>query len=179
MGVLNELLVLVDPVSVSLTLPFFFFAPHCRRLTCLPAPLSATTLRSLIMAPTLSRNRSASHHLFSFFSSSIPWLLTSHLSILQVLSDLLEWKCLQSRLGFYSKAKTFMGMRLAVPSWSDCFVAVSKDRFFFFKSVDEVPIFFRPPPPPSIPFLPFFSLFIGADVFYFFFKVGKTPRLCL
>lgn len=54
------------------------------------------------------------------------------------LSELIEYKAQQGKLQFYSKAKTFLGFRLAVPSWTDCYVAVTQDKFYFYKAVDEL-----------------------------------------
>jgi len=53
-------------------------------------------------------------------------------------SEILEWNALQAKFGFYSRAKTFLGIRVAVSSWTDAYIAVTQDKFYFYKAVDEL-----------------------------------------
>ena len=119
---------------------FFSLLCDSRRSMSPRALPSATLLTSWTLASMASRNLWV---LFFFWLLS-PSTLLSPPSASKTLSDLVSWKCLQGKVEFFSKAKTFIGFRVAKTSWNDCFVGVSSDAFYFFKSVDEV---FAPPSP--------------------------------
>jgi len=52
--------------------------------------------------------------------------------------ELFNFSCKQSKMMFFSRAKYILGFRVAMPSWSDSFVGVTKDKMYFYRQLDDV-----------------------------------------